>query len=115
MKSVAPSRIFSILAIVAILAQTITIDAAANRAPISPLIYGVGVASEADLRDLSAPLNRLGGNLATRYNWQANAYNHALDYYWESIGEEGTAPGDDVDRFIRYTKSAGGEPIVRFR
>ncbi len=93
-------------------AQTITIDAAANRTPISPLIYAVGLATEAELRDLNSPLNRLGGNQTSRYNWQANAYNHALDFYWESIGEASAIAGDDVDRFIRATKSAASEPMV---
>ena len=41
----------------------ITIDAARNRRPISPLIYGVAFASlRASSTNLNAPLNRWGGN-----------------------------------------------------
>jgi len=43
--------------------------------------YGVAFASAADLTDLNAPLNRSGGNGTTRYNWQINASNHAMDVF----------------------------------
>src|SRR5580700_6139135 len=59
---------------------TITVDANANRHPISPLIYGVAFGTTAQLTDLNAPLNRSGGNATTRYNWQLNASNHANDW-----------------------------------
>ena len=66
----------------------ITVDASANRHPISPLIYGVAFASSAsDLQDLNAPLHRSGGNAETRYNWQINATSHAADWYFESIAD----------------------------
>ena len=66
---------------------TVTIDAKANRHPISPLIYGVAYADDAALKDLSIPLHRYGGNNATRYNWQLNADNRANDWYFESIAD----------------------------
>src|SRR5258708_16803562 len=105
-------------------AQTITIDAAANRWPISPLIYGTqtiaqapvapgsGLSTEQLLPGLNAPLNRLGGNEHSRYNWQVNATNHALDFYWESISSQSATAGDEVDSFIRGTKNASAEPMV---
>ena len=40
----------------------IAIDAAANRHPISPLIYGLSFATTQTLRALRAPINRSGGN-----------------------------------------------------
>ena len=61
-------------------AVTIQIDVAAGRRPISPLIYGTNFATAAQLADLNCPLNRSGGNAATRYNWQANASNRAADW-----------------------------------
>src|SRR6266852_1068441 len=75
-------------------AVTINVDAAANRHPIDPNIYGMAFASAADLADLNCPLNRSGGNAETRYNWQANASNRAADYYFESIGETSSTPGE---------------------
>ena len=74
-------------------AVTLKINAGSNRHPISPLIYGVAFATQAQLADLNAPLNRQGGNATSRYNWQANAYNRAADWYFESIGEASATAG----------------------
>ncbi|HYL99084.1 MAG TPA: hypothetical protein VEZ90_09035, partial [Blastocatellia bacterium] len=52
---------------------TISVDAAADVHPISPLIYGVAYGDSAALSDLNCPINRYGGNNASRYNWQLNA------------------------------------------
>src|SRR5258708_21286613 len=91
---------------------TITVDAAADRHRIDPNIYGMAFASAADLADLNCHLNRSGGNAETRYNWQANASNRAADYYFESIGETSTTPGEHADTFISDTKSAGAQAMI---
>ena len=91
---------------------TVTVDAAANRHPIDPRIYGLAFASTAQLRDLNVPLNRSGGNAETRYNWQLNATNHAADYFFESIGEESATPGEHADTFIGQTRAAGAEAMI---
>src|SRR5512142_2934856 len=88
-------------------AVTIRVDAAANRHPIDPNIYGVAFASAQQLADLNVPLNRSGGNATTRYNWQLNASNRAADWFFESIGEESSVPGELADTFIATSKSAG--------
>jgi hypothetical protein len=93
-------------------AVTLTIDAAANRHPISPLIYGVAFATQAQLADLNAPLNRQGGNATSRYNWQANASNRAADWYFESIGESSATAGESADTFIDQSRAAGSEPVL---
>ncbi len=93
-------------------ARTITVDAAANRHPISPLIYGVAFASPAQLQALNSPLNRSGGNAETRYNWRLNASNHANDWYFESIADQSAVPGGSVDDFIQGAKSAGAQAMV---
>ena len=90
----------------------INIDANANRHPISPLIYGVAYASAAELADLNCPLNRSGGNATSLYNWQLNASNHASDWYFESIGENSSVPGDLGDTFISDSKSAGAQAML---
>ena len=90
----------------------IAVDAAANRHPISPLIYGVAFASQAQLTALNSPLNRSGGNGTTRYNWQANASNHAADWFFESIPEDSALPGASVDAFIAHTRGAGAQAMV---
>ena len=61
-----------VLAALRLHAETVSIDANANKRPIDPRIYGVAFADTASLTDLNAPLNRSGGNTTTRYNWQQN-------------------------------------------
>src|SRR5215213_9260962 len=93
-------------------AVTINVDAAANRRPINPLIYGVAYADFAQLADLNCPLNRSGGNTATRYNWQLNASNHANDWYYESISDGSAVAGEAADAFIADAKAAGSEAML---
>jgi len=91
---------------------TITVDAQASRHPISPAIYGVAFASTDQLLALNSPLNRSGGNGATRYNWQANASSHAGDWFFESIAEKSAVPGESGDTFIAASKAAGAQPML---
>ncbi len=92
---------------------TLQIDAAADRHPISPLIYGVAFASSNQLKDLNVPLNRSGGNSTTRYNWQTNASNHAADWYFESLEDDtGSGPGGSVDEFIKDSKNGGAQAMI---
>src|SRR5919205_2384172 len=81
-------------------AVTITVDAAANRHPIDPNIYGLAYASTAQLQELRVPLHRQGGNNTSRYNWQLNADNRGSDWYFESIGDASATPGERGDTFI---------------
>ena len=94
-------------------AQTVTIsvDASADRHPISPLIYGVAYGDAFTLADLNSPLNRQGGNPTTRYNWQVNADNRASDYFFESIQYNAT-PGGHGDDFIAASKAAGAQAML---
>lgn len=91
---------------------TITVDASADRHPISPLIYGVCWASEQQLSLLNSPLNRAGGNNESMYNWQLNASNHAADWFFESIADTSASPGERDDTFVSNTKAAGAEPML---
>ena len=61
---------------------TISIDAAAPGAPISPLILGVSSTLTAEeLRSAGLQLNSWGGNPSTRYNFEiGHAWNHGADY-----------------------------------
>jgi hypothetical protein len=91
---------------------TISIDAALNRRPISPLIYGVAFASSNELGQLNVPLNRSGGNSESRYNWQLNAHNRAFDWYFESLPDDSPGPGASGDQFVQSSKAANAEPMV---
>jgi hypothetical protein len=91
---------------------TITIDAAANVHPINPNVYGLAYGSAADLADLNVPLNRYGGNNASRYNWQQNADNRGNDWYYESIADSSSTAGERGDTFFSTTRSAGAQPML---
>ena len=90
----------------------IQVDAAANRHPISPLIYGTAFATTAQLLDLNSPLNRSGGNTTTRYNWQQNAANHANDFYFESLAEASSTPGESNDTFFQASRDGNAQPMI---
>src|ERR1700716_1509365 len=85
-------------------AITINVDAAANRHPIDPRIYGVAFADTATMNDLSIPINRWGGNAMSRYNWAISTANRCKDYFFENIPDNVSAGdgsnGKSADDFI---------------
>src|SRR5579872_1535522 len=85
---------------------TIHVDASQDRHAISPLIYGVNFATPEQLRLLNSPINRSGGNATTRYNWKQNCTNSGNDWFFMSHPEEGSAPGESVDKWIQGNVSA---------
>jgi hypothetical protein len=91
---------------------TIAIDATANVHPIDPRIYGVAWGTSTDLVALNAPLNRMGGNAMTDYNWSLNAENLAADWYFESYPEQGAVPGEEADTFVSDSRAANAEPML---
>lgn len=92
--------------------QIITVNAGANRHPINANIYGVAFSTTADLSNLNVPLHRSGGNAETRYNWKINANNRAHDWYFESIADASSTPGERGDTFISESKAAGAQPML---
>jgi hypothetical protein len=94
-------------------AVTVNVDANAGKHPISPYIYGVAFAPDgATLADLNAPLNRYGGNTTSTYNWEANASNHASDWYFESLPEDSAASGGLTDTFVSTSRAGGAQPML---
>src|SRR5258707_476010 len=68
-------------------AVTLRVDATRGLRAISPLIYGVSVANQAQLTATGARLNRWGGNPNTRYNWaNGSAWNAARDWEFRNYG-----------------------------
>ncbi|WP_322034096.1 glycoside hydrolase family 44 protein [Paraburkholderia sp. J76] len=91
----------------------ISVDAAAGRHPISPLIYGINFGTTAVLQDLRAPVNRSGGNSASAYNWRIDARNAGKDWYFESLAVNPADINDQFgERFVALTQAAGATPIV---
>ncbi len=93
-------------------AAVITVDASANMRRIDPRIYGVAYASAAQLADLNVPLNRMGGNNTSRYNWMQNADNRGSDWYFESIAYASSTAGEQGDTFISQSRAGGAEPML---
>jgi len=91
---------------------SINIDAAANRKPINPNIYGVAFATTAQLADLNSPLNRSGGNATSQYNWQCNCDNRGSDWYFESLDSGSATSGKLNDDFISTTRGANAQALV---
>jgi PKD repeat protein len=91
---------------------TVTVDVNLNRKPIDPRIYGIAYGTSAQLSDLNVPLNRYGGNNTSRYNWQINADNRGQDWYFESIPENSSTPGERGDTFISTTQAAGARAMI---
>ncbi|MBV8976501.1 MAG: cellulase [Alphaproteobacteria bacterium] len=93
-------------------AVIVNIDVTANRHSINPNIYGVAFATEAELKALNAPLNRMGGNATSAYNWKQNATNLGQDWYFESYPGQSSMPGADADSFIGLTRAASATPML---
>jgi len=90
----------------------IGVDAGTNRNPISPMIYGVASATSNELLDLNFPMNRLGGNEETTYNWQINAHGKGADYYFESYPDASATLGESADSFVANSKAGGAQPLI---
>ena len=62
--------------------------------------------------DLNCPLNRLGGNNTSRYNWQVNADNRGADWYFESIAYGSSTAGEVGDTFVSQSTAGGARPML---
>jgi|GEM_PF-3797065 len=93
-------------------AVNFTVDVNRNRKPINPLIYGTAYGTASQLSDLNAPLNRMGGNPTTRYNYQQNVDNRGADWYFESIPYASATPNAQVHTFVQNSKNGGAQPML---
>jgi len=78
----------------------LTVDAAASRRAINPLIYGMNQYSAAFDTVASAvrlPVERWGGDATTRYNWQLDVYNSASDWYFSTDPNSNTGYPDSSE------------------
>jgi hypothetical protein len=93
---------------------TVTIDAAADGHAISPLIYGVAAFDNvaSTLSALNSPINRHGGNATSLYNWQANASNRGMDWYFESIDEGSATAGQSLLSLVAANRQAQATSMI---
>lgn len=92
-------------------AVTVNVDVNANRRSISPLVYGTNYAG-ANAGDLNCPINRMGGNNMTRYNWQQNADNRGSDWFFQSIGDSSSVAGERADTFHSTNRLHGTQTMM---
>jgi hypothetical protein len=90
----------------------ISVDAGANRRPISPMIYGVAFGTSNQLLDLNFTMNRSGGNEESTYNWEINAHGKGADYYFESLPDDSATPGESADSVVADAKAAGAQALI---
>ncbi|HEY7160407.1 MAG TPA: glycoside hydrolase family 44 protein, partial [Acidobacteriota bacterium] len=93
-------------------AVTINVDSAQDQRIIHPEIYGVNFGSTSELNVFNSPLNRMGGNRTSGYNWLQNADVTGLDWYFQSYPGDSNVAGEIGDTFIDDTKSANAEPMI---
>ncbi|MEI6076310.1 MAG: glycoside hydrolase family 44 protein [Verrucomicrobiota bacterium] len=92
---------------------TFNINAQSNRIPISPLIYGCNWANSNQLSELNYTLNRRGGEVESRYNWQLNVHNLCKDWYFISMADStGSSPGADADNTVANSFNGGADADV---
>jgi len=97
----------TLLAVFPALAANVTVDAAHDRHPISPLIYGLIGGDDAQLSRMGVTLRRHGGNQLSRYNWKLNTTNSGGDeFYFQR------QPARSVDDFVTQTKAAGAQSLI---
>jgi autotransporter-associated beta strand protein len=91
---------------------TVAIDAAADRRPISPKIYGTNnISNTAQLEELNYTINRRGGEVETRYDYQTNSHNICKNWYFTSSPASGT-PASDTGNYIKASFDAQADAIV---
>lgn len=98
-------------------APSLSVDAGADRHPISPYVYGMNFADEDLAAELRLPVRRWGGNATTRYNWQNDTSNHASDWYFENIPNDNPNPGalpdgSSSDRFVDQDRRTGTATLL---
>ncbi len=95
----------------------LSVNVNSSRHPISPDIYGLNEynTDPALLTQLRSPVVRSGGNLATRYNWQADSSNHGSDYFF--VGGDGITaapnpPSGQANLFINTNLANGSKSML---
>src|SRR4051794_33161740 len=78
----------------------LAVDATMDRHAISPDIYGMNFGDTTLVQELHVPVNRYGGNAASRYNYVTNVHNLASDWYYENYPLGLQASDVTIDQFI---------------
>ncbi len=92
------------------------VDAASNRHPISPDVYGVNsYGNMSATADMHLPVTRWGGNATSQYNWKLDSSNTGGDWYFEIFPQNSSADpaklpdGSAHDLFHEANLAAGAK------
>ncbi len=88
----------------------VAVDRGADRRPVNPEIFGVSAGPGVPLT-LPWPVVRWGGNSTTRYNWQLDTHNTAMDWFYMNI-PDGDGVNNSIDLFIDAVRANGGQPLI---
>lgn len=93
------------------------VNASEERGPISPEIYGMNFASEDLAEAVRLPVNRVGGNATSRWNWKIDSTNVAEDYYFinfpDTRGNIATLPhGSSVELVVEQNARTGTKTLL---
>lgn len=98
---------------------SLSVNVSQDRAPISPLIYGMNYADPVLGAELHLPLNRWGGNDTSRYSYLLDTSGKGFDYYFSVIpyrveyGIDDPLPDNStVNRYIEQNAAWGGETLI---
>ena len=92
----------------------LTVDAAADRHPISPDIYGINDNpwDPALGKEVAVPVSRWGGDATTRYNWAVDGTNSGDDWFFMAGGTAAPTPSGGADAFVQKVKAVGGKALL---
>ena len=90
----------------------LSVDAAAGRHRIDPDVYGMASPDPAVAREIRLPLQRWGGDSATRYNWQIDSTNAGEDWYYTSGGKLRPTPSGGPDKVVTDVRGCGGRALI---
>lgn len=100
----------------------LSVDVGAARHSISPDIYGMNFYGKnaadytALMQELKLPVNRWGGNVTSRYNWQLNSTNSGTDYFFLGFPNTANNPAlgqpSESDQIVARDKANGVKSII---
>ncbi len=96
-------------------APTLSVNAAANRHPINPDVYGiVNYGLDTNFaKEIKLPNTRWGGDGTTRYNWQVDSTNAGFDWYFMGgSGNSSPVASAGPDAMVRSFQPAGTHPLI---
>ncbi|HEY2091188.1 MAG TPA: glycoside hydrolase family 44 protein [Thermoanaerobaculia bacterium] len=93
---------------------TLNVDVSASRKPISPFIYGLNFTKPAFATEIGLPVRRWGGNSTSRYNWNLNAFNHGVDWFFHNNAAYDAYTGNTqtADQWITENNTTGAQSLI---